>query len=310
MKEIDRPDTNKPRDPSLALDNPHTPTDPSPLAYPDLSELPYERELADYFHDLVMNKAPADVSLGLRAMISLHLRSNHAIVMHANYEAYQMLRLAETSRDQQIHEIVGRAKKSTASPAELLLLNLSTDIPSTELKKLTHPFGRRREYVEPMEAEVENAIEGLGGHVYDPGETVADIDIIPHRYSTEGFIVVVRQLVGEVEALRIKKRKTYVINTASSDFDPDVRKKIDYISKELSQDEWGRRIIEETGLREYVDDALAANGDVPYLYELSTLLYSYHPDRKKFHTEKEKRKTQSRHAHHLAQKALSDDFRK
>ncbi len=307
MNEFDRTIiTDKYADPSLIGDNLHTPTDPSPLTYPPMVELLYERELMDYLGRLVTNEAPADVSENLRGMINLHLHSNHAITMKTNYDAYQMLMLSDVSHDPIIHHIIEKAKLSMASPSELLLLNLSTNIPSVELKKLTHPFGHRQEYLGPMESEVSNAVKEMGGRMYDADEVVVDRSILPYEYNTNGFIVIDRRLVGEVDNLRIKERKTYAINVSSPDFDPKIRDKIKRISNHLPHGEWMRQVLEVTGFSEYVDMALSAKESAPYLHGLSTLFYSYNLDQKQPKTKEDREKAQSEHVRHLVQKAINN----
>lgn len=305
-----RPDEQSPLtlvDPSLSPESQHSPTDPSPITYMPLSERIYHTDATNFLYELISAGAPPDVSDSLKAMIELHLVSNEAVLMNTNYMAFQMLMMSEDELAPEIMSIIERAKKSMASPSELILLNLETNMPSVELKKLTHPYGHRSEHLEQMDDDVARAIGHHGGCYYPTLDIDTDLEvkILPRQNDPEGFIVTTRERVGTVRELHIRKRKTFAVNVMSPEFDARIRSKIKAIDSHLPRDEWIQKVVTSTGLREYVDAALLSPYESPYLYGLSTMIYSYHPDRKKPKTKEEQRNAQSRHQLHLARHAIA-----
>jgi hypothetical protein len=289
-------------DPSEVSGNVHSPTDPSPITYPPLSEIHYQTQLTDYLHGLVRDQAPDHVSDKVKDIIGLHVDSNNAILMQSNYEAYQMLMMSASEIDEGIAEVIEKAKRSSATPEELLYLNLVTDLPSVELKKLTHPFGHRKEYLKPMDTDVANAIHELGGLIVDQDDD--EVKVIPHYFDTDAFIITTRQLFGTLEDLKIRKRKTYAIDINAPMFDENIRKRIGEVNLNIPHNVWLDKVLKESGLMECILGALKSPESTPYLYSLSTMIYSYHPDRRKPDTAEGQRRIQSQHTAHLAFKSI------
>ena len=266
-------------DPSMLETNQHTPTDPSPITYPPIEEIPYQHSMDKYISGLISEAAPDEISDKLKGIIDLHLRSHSAVLMHSNYEAYMALMLTESAHDPFILEIIEKAKKSQASVSELLTLNLVTDLRSVELKKLSHPFGLRQEYSKDMDTEVADAIKELDGSLFEDPETV--VSVLPHQYDTTGFIVTSRDYIGNVGEVIIRKRRTYVVNVDSPEFNPEIRRQIKKVDNSLPHDKWFQQVKDVTGLQGYVNSSVINGKEDPSMLPLSTMIYSYHADRER-----------------------------
>jgi len=266
----------------------------------------YQNLVRNYVYRLVEERAPDEVSHNLRAIINLHLQSYSAVLMHSNYEAYETLLLSGSAHEPHIADILEKAKASLASPIELLTLNTQTDIRSVELKKLSHPFGLRSEYLDEMDSEVMDAVEKLGGEVFIDSQPDSEINILPHQYDTDGFIVTARELMGKVDDVLIKKRRTFVVNVDSPNFDSEVQRRVKEVDPTLPHPKWFEEVVNGTGLAEYVAASLAQPDEPSGVYPLSTMIYSFNPDRKKPKGREEKRIIQGRQ---LARQAFKNKQR-
>lgn len=85
-----------------------------------------------------------------------------------NFDSYQYRGLFDYSSLPECYiEIIDRAEKGHASPAELIFVSKVLSVPTVELASLTHPYGldRLRDHLEPMRNAVQTGIEVHGGVV-------------------------------------------------------------------------------------------------------------------------------------------------
>jgi hypothetical protein len=171
-----------------------------------------------------------------------------------------------------------------------------------ELKKLTHPFGLRQEYSKDMDTEVADAIKELDGSLFEDPETV--VSVLPHQYDTTGFIVTSRDYIGNVGEVIIRKRRTYVVNVDSPEFNPEIRRQIKKVDKSLPHHMWFQQVKDVTGLQGYVNSSVINGKEDPSMLPLSTMIYSYHADRERPKDKMAIKKAQSQQVarHVLAQR--------
>jgi hypothetical protein len=113
-------------------------------------------------------------------------------------------------------EVLDRAVKGFASPAELMLIAQILEIPTIELASLTHPYGGERiEMLKPMRAAVDQAIELLGGRTIKdkaPTYEVKGSDNPHDPSSMEGIHMTRKRIVGVLpDGTEIMERSSFVI---------------------------------------------------------------------------------------------------
>lgn len=89
-----------------------------------------------------------------------------------NFDSYQYRELFDYSTLPECYiEVIERAEKGHASPAELIFVAKILSIPTIELASLTHPYGqdRLKAHLEPMRSAVQTGIEVHGGVVLRSG---------------------------------------------------------------------------------------------------------------------------------------------
>jgi hypothetical protein len=115
----------------------------------------------------------------------------------------------------EVLEVLDRALKGSASPAELLLIARVLEIPTIELASLTHPYGQRIEQLEPMRDAVGEAITLLGGRkIIDkaPEYEVKGSDNPHDPSSMEGIHMTRKRKVGILpDGTEIMERSSFVI---------------------------------------------------------------------------------------------------
>jgi len=116
-------------------------------------------------------------------------------------------------------EMIERAKLGHASPAELLLVRETLGIRSAELACLTHPYGKRIEYIDVMRDSVRQSVELLGGSYYEDPETRYRIKgAVNERYweanYSEGFFMTRKRDLGLMpDGTVIRERTSFILRS-------------------------------------------------------------------------------------------------
>lgn len=111
-------------------------------------------------------------------------------------------------------EMLHRAAKGHASPAELLYLADGFGIPSIEIASLTHPFGQRMQFLEPMRDATNNAIEMMGGILADetPTYEVKGANELRFTEDMKGLHMTRKTLMGILpNGFEVVERSSFVI---------------------------------------------------------------------------------------------------
>ncbi|MFZ1302182.1 MAG: hypothetical protein WAQ27_06455 [Candidatus Microsaccharimonas sp.] len=137
-----------------------------------LATIEQQYELLNSLSILVQN-APSDVPAEVAEYVRETFRNRFVARGLANDENYNTALLSSSQYEDnpEVMELIERAKRGFASPAELLLVRQLLGIRSVELACVTHPYGRRMGIlVDDMRPAVRAGILLMGGEYYEESD--------------------------------------------------------------------------------------------------------------------------------------------
>lgn len=183
----------------------------------------YEQQcqLLDSLQELV----DTDIPEGIPTEIAEYMRDTFAVRFHsrgiANHDNFltALHNADEFADDPVVSDIILRAKLGHASPAELLIVRDLLGIRSAELACLTHPYGKRVEYVEPMRDAVRQSVEALGGAYFEEPTTRYRVKGVVNEMRwdakyTQGFFMTRKRDLGLMpDGTIIRERTSYILRS-------------------------------------------------------------------------------------------------
>lgn len=194
----------------------------------------------------------------------------------------------EDIEDMRIREFVDKMIIGTSNAEEVLVAMIALGIVSTEVTKLMHLFGYRLEYIDDMREEVTQAIEHLGGVVYDSPEEEYEIltqDNLADPAAKLEFALSMkrRRHLGTIGDVQLYERSSFIVRIdPDSHFDQaladhlrrmDIEGMLPIID---GQPVWKTVIMEGTPFLEQVKSFLKYN-DLVTIIPLSTTIYAHNP---------------------------------
>lgn len=265
-----------------------SPWDPSPMSWYRGDDFAYKQSVDAFINGIIETAGPAELSTTARQAVMINFLGTQARLMQHNFEAYEDLTQRYDVTDERIAALLDQAHAGTASQTELLELIRDTPLVSVELAKLTHPYGVRSEYLEPMEDLVLTAIDETNGRIFNENErTEPRLKINHHQHHNDHFIATTRQVIGEVGDVQIAKRTANLILVEESlGFDADIAARMKRRLKEESDQQWHERVFVKSGVQDYLKD-VEPKDQPDWLLPISTVYYAFRDGRRK-RPEKEK----------------------
>lgn len=280
-------ETSLGREPSDAYPD-RSPWDPSPMDWYSGAGFEYKQRVEAFINKIIETSGPDYLPQVVRQAVLINFLGTQARLMQHNFEAYQDLLQRYDVTDERTANVLERARGGSATQSELVELIRDTPLVSLELAKLTHPYGVRNEYLEPMEELVLAAIDENGGVIYSDDERSAPrIKINHHQKHTDHFIVTSRHVIGEVgDALVAKRTAAVVLVDETLGFDADIASRMKKVVSGEPDEQWHNRVFKKSGVQEYLQ-ALDQAEQPAWLQPISTVYYGYRDgERKGRHKEK------------------------
>ncbi len=212
-----------------------------------------------------------------------------------NYEGYSELLKGAEPVSEELHPLLEHFEKGTALPDEILTIAVNTRIPSFEVGRVTSPYGKRLEHVEPFRQDVRNAIEAHGGVVFPTIQGYRSIDINPKvTYDTTGegrivgFIVTYKRDVGAIElpndsgVISIVERQVagFRVDEASG-FPQEILEKMHLAMKDPGTKwdgekdlNWHEELL-ATGCLDFIETAVQTDSLEDFVVPQSTTIYGF-----------------------------------
>jgi len=241
---------------------------------------------------------------------------------HLNYSSYENRLNEAQSADDLTLEYIGafqRAKDSTASPDDLLIVREVNMMESVELGKLSHIGGEGIEHVKAMEGAVYSAIDHRSGIIVaNPEESfnliTNDALMLGSSDGIQAITVNRKRCIGYLPCgTRIVEKSQFILRTdADSTLDPDIIDKVRRIKIEDGET-WRDQILRIRGFEDVVasvfNDATQQDSTVKSprsrfsaIIPVSTTVYAYN---KEIHDGTKTREHRRRVDARLAQEAAS-----
>jgi hypothetical protein len=208
-----------------------------------------------------------------------------------NYEGYMEWKALNETVDPDIEQEIYHFERGSANQDEILDIALGTAIPYFEVGKVTHPYAKRLEYVEPFRIATNAAIARHNGVVYPSFTPYRSITIMPKveyrgdsGHSLHGLIVKYKRDVGHIimpdneTIIRIIERQLagYRVDAASG-FDQSIVHLMEqtpigwtHVWQENEQE-----YLVDTGCRGFVEKAVQLDLLDSYVVPISTTIYGF-----------------------------------
>lgn len=199
---------------------------------------------------------------------------------------------SELLSDPGLLEIEQKIGYGTACPDELLHFMQHTSLKSIELAKLFHPYGYRMQYVPEMRQRIDEGIKDCGGYLLEESSEEEGMDkyrnidfmkvVVPMNQKFVGYLVKYKRDIGGVihkngHPIRIVERQLAGLRLDRySDLPFDIYKKVSQRTSMVhAVENWEGRMLEETGLKEFVEADIQSDTAADYLIPLSTTVFAY-----------------------------------
>lgn len=208
-----------------------------------------------------------------------------------NFEGFLEWQATDAVVPVELQEILDAVIHGTASVEEIFEFALHTGINAFEIGKVTHPYRRRLEHVEPFRSKVDAAILTNGGEVYGKDFPYRSIDIRPdvtyknNAIQINGFIVPYKRDVGDIPlpdgtgVIHVVERQLAAFRTDElSGFNQNIIKMMKYGSfqwKTAYIDAAYQDALKNTGCRGYIERSVQLDSLEDFVVPVSTTIYGY-----------------------------------
>ncbi len=240
-----------------------------------------QRELLQNLQELVDTDIPEDIPEN----IAEYMKDTFAARFHsrgnANHENYltALHSCEEFADDPVASEVLSRAKLGHASPAELLLVRQMLGIRSAELACLTHPYGKRLEYITPMREAVRDSVELLGGTYDDEPETRYRVKGVVNEIQweadyTEGFFMTRKRNLGVMpDGTVIRERTSFILRRIAIPW-----QNLQAIRRLDAKDSTWQDEAVKVGYLSDIADVLLEADEYSLVIPVSTTIYAFNPE--------------------------------
>lgn len=277
---------------------------------PDVGESAIKRRQRGIQNELqkLYEIPPADIPAEFAELVATDTFIGEQRRSMKNYESYMTWKTkAQLPEDYHLKNAMYHMEDGTAYVGEILDVALGTELETFEVGKVTHPYRRRFQFVEPFRQEVDRAIVDRGGNIL-PRDVIPyrNVDVVPY-FTREGMAITglsglitrYKRDVGvinrENDRARIVERQLAGLRVdAASGFDQEIAHNMlealptDDEKRELADiakhdgaqhavvmHEIGHRILVKSGCMAYVEDKIQNNSLEPFVVPLSTTIYGY-----------------------------------
>lgn len=181
--------------------------------------------------------------------------------------------------DSDIARYYRKGEKGHATPYQLLRVRSEFGFRSIELARLTHPYGRHIEKLEPMRRAVMVGLKALNAHFFDENElelhALVGDNGLTYSPAIQNSLLMTRErrLAQLDDHTQIKERSSFILRIdAASDFDQELADKIR--STNVASPTWERRVMAVGQLNEVVPPLLTENNFATAV-PISTTIYAY-----------------------------------
>ena len=281
----------EPRDTSDYFAGEPTPMNP----YLDADVKKHQADVAAALYALTSERAaPEGTPAGVIEMVEHNFMHSQFRLDATNYKSYgEMLDKNETLRGLEL-TLMNEAARGKAIPAELLHLLIYTQLDSTELGKVTHPYGYRIEHVPELRQRVAAAIIENHGRLHPAITPYRDIKLHPHytlddenyhkdfslNQQLHGMVATYKHDLGWIELdggrqINIVERQTAAIRIdEASGFDQEIARKM-HAFEPCNDTTWRERLARESGCLDHIESAIQHDVSEDYFIPLSTVIYAY-----------------------------------
>lgn len=278
----------------------YSPSEPTPIVNqcnPHYDEVAAHQSIVKQSFDPLFGElAPGTIPEKVKEMIELDRmvgdarRSSENLMSYGTWSGSDVMKHELDTSD--LHAVHNELLLGTVRPLGSISLVHHTSLPSAEVKKITHPYGYRMNFVAPARQETEEAITAFGGVVlprvlssYEKIQLQPNFTQLDKRgklVQLNGFLTTYKRLVGYVT--RQDGRRTNVIERQSAalrideavkDLPPELAEALRQVldtggNYELRLD----ALDQQTGYNEFFETAIQQDADVDYLVPLSTTIYA------------------------------------
>ncbi|HEU4830687.1 MAG TPA: hypothetical protein VFS65_00770 [Candidatus Saccharimonadales bacterium] len=270
------------REPIKGREESYIPWEATPARIGDPDVVSHQSDVARQARDMLA-LVPSFITkqqMDFVEMIYLSREANRNVNNSHSYD--NLLNADALSDDLQIADMYRRAELGLACPRELLTLMDSLGMGSIELAKLTHIYGHRLEFLDPMRKDIESTITLRGGIVYDdPNEEfeiiALDSGVTNKRGVTDSLAMKRKRAIGKIDKTVIFERTSFIVRIDEmSDFDQELSRKMRELDEALPESIrikamlWDGKL--ETEVKRLVD-----GDDLISTIPLSSTTYAFNP---------------------------------
>lgn len=234
---------------------------------------------------------PDDIPVPFAQMLAVDHEIGEERRKMKNFEGFMEWEAMKEPVDVVLNEKINHIERGTALASDTLDFAIHTKVKNFEVGKVTHPYGRRLEHVEPFREVVAEAVEANGGVVYPKVLAYNSISILPdveyaddgsHRLN--GFIVRYKRDFGAIDSADgsarihlIERQLAGIRIDPESNFDQAIVQRM--LAYDISpQRTWKKRYVNyvvDTGARGYIERAIQTDSLEKFFVPNSTTIYGY-----------------------------------
>lgn len=243
-----------------------------------------QRDVFNWRMEMIKD-SPEYISNNLYSYIECVFLNRATTMSMANYNSFYTRDLVDDSKlPKEDRDLFSRATIGQASPAELLYLRNLYGLSSVELGCVTHPYGKRIEYLDQMRSSVNEAIDMFDGQeIGDVKYKVKNTDVILHpredSVSEAFFMTRKRDLAQLADNTIIRECSSFIVRIdKDSDFDQDLANKIRSVNINKVQN-LTKRLSKAGNLQVVVPQFLEEN-NFETVIPLTTVMYAFNDETK------------------------------
>ena len=263
---------------------------------------PEQFEVYTKLIDRIVNSAPEETPAEIQDYVLMHFMSRFYKRQDRNNQSYEdRLNYYGALSEMSLSALDSALAGDCVRPVDLLVLRDELGMPSIELARLTHPYGKDMDLLPEMQTAVGYAVETLGGEICLGDECITyGVDGAHVRNTSSGnaevgFLVKRKKLVGVLpDKTRIIERSSYFLridndsrldqviaqsmrNVVTQTMSGNVVENM-YVLNICETKDWQTKLMESGNLNELMPLLLKGGDFNDVAIPLSTTIYAYNPD--------------------------------
>lgn len=214
------------------------------------------------------------------ALRAHHFHAKHELIGR-NHESFRKASL-DTSTSAELAEVVAYAKDGKAYPSELIYLMLQSDCKSLELAKLTHPYGEKSNFLNPMMSEIAESLFTYGAELSSPLSDDMRLKFFPYQYNPAYGIVVAKNDIAYFDNHVVTERRIFGFQAEDTSLAGDIKQRImagkDRMRRLRNEDDYRKaldHVFVRSGLQGAISEAIDAEKFPSFLIPFSTTIYMH-----------------------------------